>query len=68
MKLDEVYEYFKSNQNEFYRKLDNSIRKNNITTNNKTCPMEKLYQEVSRNKVNEKINPTKGQLKIKVLK
>lgn len=64
MTLDEVYKYFNSQKEDFFKKLDECININSISTSNKTCPMSKLYMEVRKNKINEQIKPTKGKLNI----
>ena len=64
MTIDEVYKYFNSNKNEFFKRLDDCINKNDISTTNKSCPMAKLYSEVRKDKINEHIKTTKGRLNI----
>lgn len=64
MTLDEVYKYFNSHKEDFFKKLDECININSISKSNKTCPMTKLYMEVRKNTINEQIKPTKGRLNI----
>lgn len=64
MTIDEAYKYFDLDTNEFFKRLENYINTNRISTTNKTCPMRKLYMEVRKDKINEHIKPTKGRLNI----
>ena len=51
MTLDEVYKYFNSQKEDFFKKLDGCININSISKSNKTCPMKKLYMEVRKNRI-----------------
>lgn len=67
MKLKELYNYFQSNKEEFFQRLEQCITKNNISTDNDSYPMLKeIYEEVRKNKINEHIKPTRERFKAKV--
>ena len=64
MTLDEVYKYFNSQKEDFFKKLDECININSKSKINITYSMKKLYMEVRKNRINEQIKPTKGRLNI----
>ncbi|CAM3901321.1 hypothetical protein [Arcobacter cloacae] len=65
MKLNQLYNYFRLNKEEFFEKLEQCITKNNISTDNESyLTLKDIYEEVRKNEINEKIKITSGRLKI----
>ncbi len=66
MRIEDFFKTIKDNKNDFFQKLDESIKKNNIETTNEDFPfINNMYANILQNMTNESIKSTTGKLNIK---